>query len=98
MGKVSEKHVLSDGKREVSAHLIETPHSTGMLIGYVPDARLAFVTDLWAPGRDPLPAKVTTPLAAIVAMVRKAGIAPTRFAGGHGSVGEYAPLANLAGN
>lgn len=28
--------------------------------------------------------------------VDKAGIRPARFAGGHGSVGDYAPLAALA--
>jgi hypothetical protein len=29
--------------------------------------------------------------------VKKAGIQPTKFAGGHGSTAEYAPLAALEG-
>ncbi|MGH7307419.1 MAG: hypothetical protein ACREK6_01860 [Candidatus Rokuibacteriota bacterium] len=33
---------------------------------------------------------------ALVAAVKKAGISPTRFAGAHGSVADYAPLAALA--
>jgi len=33
---------------------------------------------------------------ALVHTVRKAGIQPARFAGGHGSTGDYAPLQKLA--
>lgn len=94
--EVADKRVLSDGRREVAVYLIENPHCAGMLIGYVPDARLGFVTDLWSPGRDPLPAKITPPLAAVVEGVTKAGIQPAKFAGGHGGSGDYAPLAELA--
>ena len=96
--EVADKYVISDGKREFSAHVTENPHAAAYLIGYVADARLAYVTDIWSPGRDPLPAKISSPLAALVTAVRQAGIAPTRFAGGHGSTGDYAPLAALAGN
>jgi hypothetical protein len=32
----------------------------------------------------------------VVTAVRKTGIQPARFAGGHGSSGEYAPLSKLA--
>ena len=38
------------------------------------------------------------PINATCYCLEAAGIAPTRFAGGHGSTGEYAPLAALAGN
>jgi len=96
--EVDGKYVISDGKREFTVHSVDNSHAAAYLIGYVPDARLAYVTDIWSPGRDPLPAKISSPLAALTAAVRKAGIAPTRFAGGHGSTGEYAPLAALAGN
>ena len=96
--EIADRQVFSDGKREVMAIVINNPHAKGMMIGYVADARLAFVTDIWSPGRDPLPAKISSPLAALVTAVRQAGIAPTRFAGGHGSVGDYAPLSTLAGN
>jgi glyoxylase-like metal-dependent hydrolase (beta-lactamase superfamily II) len=96
--EVAERHVMTDGAREVSAHLAESPHASAMLIGYVADARLGFVTDIWSPGRDPLPKEISTPLAAIANAVRRAGIQPLRFAGGHGSTGDYAPLAGLAGH
>ena len=94
--EVADKQVFSDGKREVSAILIDNPHCNGMMIGYVGDARIGFVTDLWSPGRDPLPPKINPALAAVFNGVKKAGISPMRFAGGHGAVGDYAPLAALA--
>lgn len=36
--------MLSDGAREVQAYLIANPHADSTLIGYVPDAKLGFVT------------------------------------------------------
>jgi len=95
--EVSERQVFSDGTREVGAYAIDNPHANGLMIGYVADARIAYATDIWSPGAAPLPDKLTPPLAALVAGVKKAGIAPTKFAGGHGSVGDYAPLAALEG-
>lgn len=95
--EVADKHAISDGKREFSAHYVENPHAASTLIGYVADVRLAFVTDLWNPG-SPLPGKINSPLAAVVNGVKQAGISPARFAGGHAGVADYAPLSALAGN
>ena len=96
--EVADKHVLTDGQRRVELYVIDpNPHSEGLLIGYIPDAQLGFVTDIWSPGAAPLPDKLNPALAALVAGVKKAGIAPARFAGGHGGVGDYAPLAALEG-
>jgi len=94
--EVSGRYIITDGKREVGAYLIENPHAAGYLIGYIPDAKLGFVTDLWSPGRDPLPAKINPALLSVVNGVKKWNLEPERFAGGHGSVGEYAGLAKLA--
>lgn len=94
--EVGDRQTFTDGRREVIVFDTPNPHANGTLIGYVADARLGYTTDLWSPGRDPLPFKISPPLAAVVDAVRKAGVQPTRFAGGHGSVGDYAPLAALA--
>ena len=59
--------------------------------------RIAYATDIWSPGAGPLPEKLTLPLAALVSGVKKAGISPVKFAGGHGTVADYAPLAALDG-
>jgi glyoxylase-like metal-dependent hydrolase (beta-lactamase superfamily II) len=95
--EVADKWVATDGAREVQAYLLENPHASGFLVGYVPEARLGFIVDVWSPGAAPLPEKLTPPLAALVAGVKKAGIEPQKFAGGHGSSADYAPLAALEG-
>jgi glyoxylase-like metal-dependent hydrolase (beta-lactamase superfamily II) len=95
--EVVDKRVFSDGRREVHAYFYENPHAESSLFGYVPEARLGFVTDVWSPGVAPLPDRLNPNLAALVAAVKKAGISPARFAGGHGSTADYAPLAALEG-
>jgi len=88
----ADKWTVNDGGRTIEAYSIETPHATGYLIPYVPDAKLAWVTDLWNPGAPiqgmPNPLQVS-----VVRAVEKAGIQPERFAGGHGAVGPYSDLA-----
>jgi hypothetical protein len=61
----------------------------------VPDAKLGYVTDVWSPG-VPLPDKPNPALLSVVRTVQRAGIHPERFAGGHGGVAPYEPLAKLA--
>jgi glyoxylase-like metal-dependent hydrolase (beta-lactamase superfamily II) len=95
--EVADKHVLRDGQREVHAYMIANPHADGLMFGYVPDARLGFVTDIWSPGAGALPDKLNPNLDALVKGVKKAGIDPAKFAGGHGGVADYAPLAALEG-
>jgi len=94
--EVADKYVMSDGKREAVAILMDSPHAKGTVLGYVPDAKLGWVTDIWSPG-VPLPAKPNPGLVAVVNAVKKANIQPERFAGGHGATAEYAGLARLAG-
>jgi len=55
------------------------------------------VVDIWSPGRDKLGDKATPGQQALVAAVAKLSSTPERFAGGHGTVADYAPLASLAG-
>jgi glyoxylase-like metal-dependent hydrolase (beta-lactamase superfamily II) len=96
--EVPESHVISDSKgRQVIAYAMQdNPHAKGLLMAYVPDAKLGFVTDVWTPG-PPLPEKPNPGLMSVVSTVKRAGIEPARFAGGHGGVADYAPLAKLAG-
>jgi glyoxylase-like metal-dependent hydrolase (beta-lactamase superfamily II) len=94
--EVADRRVLGDGRRRVELYRIDNPHAEGMLLTYVPDAKLGFVVDLWSPGRDELGEKPTPGQAALVAAVKKLDLAPQRFAGGHGTAAEYAPLAALA--
>jgi hypothetical protein len=95
--EVADKHVFNDGKREVSVHLIENPHASALLLAYVADARIAYVTDVYSPGA-PLPPKMNPALQSVVNGVKKAGIQPVTFVGGHGSSAPYSLLVGLAGN
>ena len=94
--EIAEQRTLSDGTRKVEILRIDNPHAEGMLIGYVPDARLGWVVDLWSPGRDKLGDKATPGQLALVNAVKRLSSTPERFAGGHGTTAEYAPLAALA--
>jgi len=89
--EVADKRVLSDGQRTIELYRIANGHAEGMLIGFIPEAKLGYVTDLWAPGRDT--EFGTARQRALVDAVEKAGIRPERFAGGHGAVASYADFA-----
>ena len=89
--EVADKTVLSDGKRTIELYRIANGHAEGMLIAYITDAKLGYVTDLWAPGRDT--EFGTARQRALIDAVDKAGIQPERFAGGHGGVASYAEFA-----
>ena len=91
--EVDGKWSVNDGGREVDAYVVDNPHAAGMLIVYVPDAKLGIVTDLYVPGA---PVASNAMVAALVKGVDKWGIKPERFAGGHGSVGPYADVIQAA--
>ncbi|HYX65856.1 MAG TPA: MBL fold metallo-hydrolase [Burkholderiales bacterium] len=96
--EVPDSHLISDARgRQVIVYAVQNnPHAQGMLIAYLPEARLGFVSDLWTPG-VPLPDKPNAALMSVVNTVDRAHLDPLRFAGGHGGVADYAPLAKLAG-
>src|SRR5262245_33256567 len=95
--EVPESHVMSDSAgRQVIVYVMDNPHAKGMLMGWVPHARLGYVTDIWTPG-PPLPAKPNPGLASVVNTVKRAGLQPERFAGGHGSTADYQSLVRLVG-
>jgi hypothetical protein len=95
--EVPESHVMSDSQgRQVIAYVMDSPHAKATLMGWVPHAKLGFVTDIWTPG-PPLPAKPNPGLLSVVNAVKRAGLQPERFAGGHGTTADYASLARLAG-
>jgi glyoxylase-like metal-dependent hydrolase (beta-lactamase superfamily II) len=95
--EVTASNVITDSRgRQVMMYVMDNPHAKGMMMGWVPDAKLGYVTDVWSPG-PPLPAKPNAGLLSVVNTVKKAGLQPERFAGGHGSTADYASLMRLAG-
>ena len=95
--EVTSSNVITDSRgRQVMMYLMDNPHAKGMLMGWVPDARLGWIVDLWSPG-TPLPPKPNPALVSVVQTVKGAGIQPERFAGGHGSSAPYSQLTQLVG-
>ena len=95
--EVPDSHVMSDATgRQVIVYVMENPHAKSTLLAWVPHAKLGYVTDVWTPG-PPLPAKPNPGLAAVVNAVKKHGLQPDRFAGGHGGTADYQMLARLVG-
>ena len=90
--EVDGKWSVNEGGRTIEAYSLDNPHAQGYLIPYVPDAKMGWVTDLWNPG-PPVNGTANPGMVAVVRGVQKAGIAPEKFAGGHGAVGNYADLA-----
>lgn len=95
--EVENKWSETVGGRVIEAYSLENPHAAGYLIPYIPDARMAFESDLWMTGMripsDPaLAAFVKRSGRAIVDGLKKAGVTPEKLADGHGAVGDYADL------
>jgi glyoxylase-like metal-dependent hydrolase (beta-lactamase superfamily II) len=95
--EVEDKWSETVGGRVIEAYSLENPHATGYLVPYIPDAKMAFESDLWQTGlrmpSDPALAEfVKRSVRSLVDGLQNAGITPEKLADGHGSVGDYAEL------
>ena len=89
---VADAMTLKDDTIEIRLQKIANPHVDGMLIGYVVQPNVVWVTDIWSPGRD---AARTAGVLALNEAVKKLGIKDATFAGGHGSNAKQAVLDNI---
>jgi glyoxylase-like metal-dependent hydrolase (beta-lactamase superfamily II) len=79
--EVKDKMTLKDGD-EIRIYRIANPHAEGMLTMYVAGPRIVWVTDIYSPGRE----NTKTPAnAAFHDTIKKLGLSPAIYAGGHGS-------------
>jgi glyoxylase-like metal-dependent hydrolase (beta-lactamase superfamily II) len=85
----TDKKVLTDGTRRVEIYPVENSHAEGMLVVFLPQEKLLFVTDLFSPGA---PRQVQTWSAELLAAIKHYGLDVERLVGGHGHV---APIAEL---
>ena len=81
--EVSEKTTLTDGVRRIDLYVINSSHAKSSLIAVIPDADFGWVVDLWSPTRD-IPGALASHRE-FVAGLRKFGVMPTLWAGGHGT-------------
>jgi glyoxylase-like metal-dependent hydrolase (beta-lactamase superfamily II) len=82
--------ILSDGTRSVEVYPVESTHSADMVIAYLPQERLVFVSDLFSPSGDFTLADLPPDL---VAAFDRFGLVVERIAGGHGVVGSLVAAA-----
>ena len=95
--EVGDRHTLGEGTRQVELHDLPTPHSAGMLMAYVPHARLAYQTDIWTgPGVDPIGAQAMPRQRALVNLIERQKLDVIHMIGGHGRLGAYADLKRSA--
>src|SRR5207253_11187360 len=86
---------LTDGERTIELREISNPHSSGMLVAYLPREKVLFVSDLFTPG-TPVDAANRNGIdnaAALYSAITGANLEVDRIVGGHGDI---APLRDLA--
>jgi glyoxylase-like metal-dependent hydrolase (beta-lactamase superfamily II) len=83
MIEVDGKMTLTDGSRKIDLYVIDNSHARNSLVAVIPDADFGWVVDLWSPSRD-VPGALASHRE-FVAGLRKWGVMPTLWAGGHGT-------------
>jgi glyoxylase-like metal-dependent hydrolase (beta-lactamase superfamily II) len=84
---VADQMSLRDETEEIRLYNIANPHAEGMLIGYMTNGGLLWVTDMYSPARDgrKSPGGVN-----LYETLNHLGIKPSRLVGGHGGSAGYA--------
>jgi hypothetical protein len=83
MIEVKDKLTLTDGSRNIDLYVIDNSHSRNLLVAVIPDADFGWAVDVWSPTRD-IPGALASHKE-FVAGLRKLGVMPTLWAGGHGT-------------
>ena len=81
--EVNGKMTLTDGARKIDLYVIDNSHAKNSLVAVIPDADFGWVVDLWSPSRD-VPGALPSHRE-FVAGLRKWGVMPALWAGGHGT-------------
>ncbi len=84
---VADSLVLGAGAGRVVLYPMETAHAEGLLAAWVPSAGVVFTSDVLSPAANAALPRAGT--REVVAFARRYGLAPARFAGGHGVVAAW---------
>ena len=85
---VKDELTLTDGTRGVKLYQAQNSHVSGMLVGYVPDARVLFTSDLVSDTFPLIPVFAST----VHKLIQEKGLSVEMIACGHGNVMPYAQL------
>jgi len=91
-----EDFVLTDGKRKVRILDVTNRHSTGMLLAFVEDANLVFVSDLYNPDFFPVtvPQQFLSWSVDLLNVLQDSPLDIRKIVGGHGGVSTYDEFVN----
>ena len=84
---------LTDGTREVKFYNTPNAHSSGMLVGYVPDARVVFTADLVS---DTFP-QIHPARRRVIKVIQKNKLSVEMIACAHGNAMPHAQFAHVLG-
>jgi len=87
---VRDSAIVGSGANMMIVYRLPTTHDDGLLVGYVPDARLLFVTDV-------LPNNGAGPNREVVDFAAAHGLAIERVVPSHGAIVPWARVVQLAG-
>jgi len=90
---VDDAVALTDGTREIKLYHVPNNHSSGMLMGYVPDARVLFTADLVS---DAFPLIPDFALA-VYKLIQEKGLSVEMIACGHGNAMPFSQFAYVLG-
>lgn len=87
---VGDSLVLGTGAGQVVLYPMQSIHVEGLLGAWVPSAGIVFTSDVVSPAANVAPPRAGS--GELVAFARGRGLSPTRYAGGHGVVIDWAVL------
>jgi glyoxylase-like metal-dependent hydrolase (beta-lactamase superfamily II) len=90
MVPVRDSLVLGTGPGRVILYPLASTHAGGLLAAWVPAAGIVFTSDVVSPAANAAPPRQGS--AELVAFAKAVGIAPARYAAGHGAVIDWSVL------
>ena len=95
---VKDGKSVTDGERTIELRELANPHSSGMLMVYLPKEKILFESDLFTPGApvDPSNTLGVENAVALFTGINNANIQVDRIVGGHGDVAPLRELAKIA--
>ena len=90
MVPVQDSLVLGTGAEKVVLYPLASTHAGGLLAAWVPSAGVVFTSDVVSPSATTPPPRQGS--SELVAFAKAVGIAPARYAGGHGVVIDWSVL------
>jgi len=91
---VRDSLVLGTGAGRVVVYPLASVHAEGLLAAWVPSAGVVFTSDVVSPAANVAPPRLGS--AELVGFARALGLAPTKYAGGHGVVIDWSALESAA--